>query len=50
MKNCLDSHLRYKQRKLEKDTCNIDFQKQLIKKLIEMATINPDTIHYIISK
>jgi hypothetical protein len=38
---CLDSHLRYKQRKLEKDTCNTDFQKQLIKKLIKMATVNP---------
>jgi hypothetical protein len=38
--NCMDTHLRYRQRKLEKDTCNTEFQKQLIKKLIEMANIN----------
>jgi hypothetical protein len=39
--NCMDSHLRYRQRKLEKDTCDTNLQKQLIKKLVEMATINP---------
>lgn len=39
--NCMNTSLNYQHRKLEGDTCNTEFQKQLIKKLVKMATINP---------
>jgi len=40
-KNYNDDHLYLKCRKLERDTCNPDLQILLMKKIVEMATINP---------
>jgi len=38
--NYLDTQLKFKSRKFEKDTCNSELQKMLINKLVEMARVD----------